>query len=101
MRHVAERVLGAVRALDLVARWGGEEFVVLAPGADAGPGHQLAERIRAAVGMQLLPTVGSGISISVGVANATIAEPLDAVFKRADEALYSAKRAGRNRVAAA
>lgn len=105
LAHVAGIIANSVRRSDLVARYGGEEFVVLLTGSDRTHGAELAERIRLAlaeapcrVGELLLP-----VTVSIGVAE--IRErvqfgesALDDVLARADQALYAAKTAGRDRV---
>lgn len=89
----------AVRREDLVFRYGGEEFLLLVPGGDPKSAASLAERVRQAV--QEDPQVGPwGLTVSVGVAVAdrfSASNPLG-LLRRADAALYQAKRTGRNRV---
>jgi diguanylate cyclase (GGDEF)-like protein len=100
LRDVAYALRKHLRSFELVYRLGGEEFLVVLPGIDAGGGHEVAERLRAAV-EQTMP-LGFKVTISVGL-SAARGEMVDyeAQFKAADEALYEAKRAGRNRVFAA
>jgi diguanylate cyclase (GGDEF)-like protein len=89
----------AVRREDLVFRYGGEEFLILLPGSDRDLAARLAERVRNAV--QEDPHVGPwGLTVSLGVAVAdrfSASNPLG-LLRRADAALYQAKRTGRNRV---
>ena len=103
LRRVAGAIVSAVRADDVPARFGGEEFVVLL--RDPGPGVavEVGERIRAAVGALDLRRLGvPGISVSIGVAVANRKdEPIETLIDIADQALYRAKRAGRDRVVAA
>jgi diguanylate cyclase (GGDEF)-like protein len=103
LRAVAGAIVSAVRADDVPARFGGEEFVVLL--RDPGPGVavEVGERIRAAVaGLDLRRLGVSGISVSIGVAVANRPdEPIATLIDVADQALYRAKRAGRDRVVAA
>jgi diguanylate cyclase (GGDEF)-like protein len=91
----------AVRRQDLVFRYGGEEFLILVPGADRESAAALAERVRLAV--QDDTTAGPWhLTVSAGVAVAdrfSAGSPLG-LLRRADAALYQAKRAGRNRVVA-
>lgn len=100
LRELAERLQAEVRGRDLVARAGGEEFVVLLPGADRHAALGVAERIRAAVADRafLLPSGPLWITISIGCATGS---PEATLLARADEALYAAKHAGRNRVSLA
>jgi diguanylate cyclase (GGDEF)-like protein len=94
--RVADAIRGHVRASDLAVRWGGEEFVVVLPGACADAAHGFAERVRAAVAAS-----AGGLTISAGVAAAD--GPLDprGLLAAADDALYAAKRTGRDRTVVA
>lgn len=97
----AQTVLQQVRKVDLVARLGGEEFVVLLPNISAEHATALAERIRAAFAGQALKVGGQTVhfSVSIGVAQFDPAElSLNTWLARADAALYQAKAQGRNRV---
>jgi diguanylate cyclase (GGDEF)-like protein/putative nucleotidyltransferase with HDIG domain len=99
--EVARRIESAVRTYDHVARWGGEEFCVVAPGLmDDAPLLRISEAIRAAVARSPID-VGGGtilsVTISTGAARATTElASAEAVTHAADRALYSAKRRGRN-----
>ena len=105
---VLQAISGAIersirRPGDLGARYGGEEFMALLPETDLAGAAIIAERIRAAVSALAIPHVGSAfghVSISIGVASARPCQGSDesALVKEADETLYEAKRAGRNRV---
>lgn len=99
--RTAHWLAAEVRGADVVARVGGEEFLVLMPGA-AGPAAQaLAERLRAGLAA-LVPAAPGGspvLTVSIGVAEAGARDAgPDGLLRRADEALYRAKAAGRNRV---
>ena len=89
------------RPYDVIARWGGEEFVVALPGADAAGARSSAERLRIAIA-QLVVRDGAGepipLTASIGVAERRSHEPLDVTVDRADRAMYCAKIGGRNRV---
>ncbi|MDP2763381.1 MAG: diguanylate cyclase, partial [Brevundimonas sp.] len=92
-----------VRAIDLPCRLGGEEFVVVMPGASLEHATQVADRIRRDIGGQPFPIMGGAesltITVSVGVAASAGADDTpDALLKRADEGVYEAKERGRNRV---
>lgn len=91
------------RAQDIVARWGGEEFLVLLPATDAAAAWALAERVRKAVTAQPLAPQGAPITatLSLGVAVVHANEPLASAIARADGALYRSKEQGRNRVTSA
>jgi diguanylate cyclase (GGDEF)-like protein len=84
--------------MDTGARWGGEEMLVLFSGSDAARARVAAERIRAAVADCRAPDLPP-VTLSGGVAEWQADEPLEATIKRADEQLYQAKAAGRDRVA--
>ncbi len=95
LKSVAATVNGAVRGTDVVARYGGEEFAVLYRGAELETAAQLSERLRAAV--ESLPATYRQITISIGVAQFDdTVEGGEELIRRADTALYAAKRAGRN-----
>jgi two-component system cell cycle response regulator len=90
------------RKVDVVARWGGEEFVVALSGAAAEGAHIAAERLRQTI-EELEVARPSGeppvkLTISLGLATHRLGEPLDSVVDRADRAMYGAKTMGRNRV---
>ena len=98
--HLAAVLRADLRAADVLARMGGEELLVLAPNTAYATAAELAERLRHRVeaqplriGQRLLP-----MTISVGVAQRRDGETIEAWLARADAAMYSAKRAGRNRV---
>jgi diguanylate cyclase (GGDEF)-like protein len=98
---VAEALRGALRTEDLAARWGGEEFVLLLVGTAPDAAFSAAERIRAALAALPLSHQERAFTItaSIGVATAHGAMDLASVVQQADDALYAAKAAGRNRVA--
>ena len=88
------------------ARMGGEEFLVICPGTPLEGAAQLAERIRAAVEANVVPTEAftqRTVTVSLGVSCSSVdgVGSIDTLIKSADEAVYQAKRLGRNRVAAA
>jgi diguanylate cyclase (GGDEF)-like protein len=98
LADVADRLRTTLRAFDLFYRSGGEEFVVLLPGADLAHATELAEALRAAVAHA--PVGGHHVTMSFGVAASSREESFDyeTVFGAADTALYAAKDGGRNRV---
>ena len=101
LRAIAATMAGAVRAYDVVARWGGEEFLVLCPGIEAPDLMRLAERLRALVERSDLRLGDGGslaLSVSIGAAAARAGDCADTLLGRADAALYRSKAEGRNRV---
>jgi diguanylate cyclase (GGDEF)-like protein/PAS domain S-box-containing protein len=90
----------SLRASDVLARFGGEEFVVLFPETHAEPARAVVERIQASLRVSEVPGAARPIrfTISGGVAEHRPAEGLDVLLRRADAALYQAKREGRDRV---
>lgn len=105
LREFAVRLATNVRAIDLPCRYGGEEFVVVMPGASLEAAERVADRIRRDVGGAPFRVMGGrellNVTISAGVA-ATEGphDTPEALLKRADEALYEAKTSGRDRVIA-
>jgi diguanylate cyclase (GGDEF)-like protein len=95
--EIAKQMGKRLRATDILFRYGGEEFLVLASGVSADGGRILAEELRGAIQNARLGELPM-ISISVGVAEYTLPESIDEWLHRADEALYRAKANGRNRV---
>ena len=101
LRHIARLMSTTFRQVDVVARIGGEEFAVLLPAADLASAQRVAERLRAALEAQPAPTDAGPVrcTVSIGIATMDEATPsVEALLKRADEALYAAKHRGRNRV---
>jgi two-component system cell cycle response regulator len=98
---VAERIQGAVREEDVTGRWGGEEFLVMLPDEDPSGALTAADRIRAQVGETpvLVEHARIAVTVSVGCASRRPGDDADTLLRRADQALYDAKRAGRNAVA--
>ncbi len=104
LRDFATRLKRNTRGVDLACRLGGEEFVIIMPDTDLPAALHVAERVRRCTAQDAFQIDSSGRSIpvtaSVGVATLeTVTETAESLFKRADLALYAAKREGRNRVA--
>jgi diguanylate cyclase (GGDEF)-like protein len=98
LAELAARMRTVLRAYDSAYRMGGEEFLVLVPGATPAETADLAERLRAAITSR--PVAGVPVTMSFGVAATAAGEgfAFPALYARADAALYEAKRGGRNRV---
>ncbi len=103
--EVARRMTLALRTYDAVGRYGGDELLIVLPGLDAAAATELAERLRSRVAAVPVSAAGQDIpvTITLGATSSSGSGPADvgALVNAADEAMYSAKRAGRNRVAAA
>ena len=99
LKEVAGIVKVNTRASDVAARWGGDEFMLLAPGTDSRSASKIAERIRAQVERHKIQLEGDevGITISAGIVSyPTHASAVEELLKKADEAMYNAKRGGKN-----
>ena len=102
LRALANAAAATIRRSDLLYRYGGEEFVVLAAHTKALGAQMLAERIREAVAsIRTIRGREVKLSVSIGVAELAEGDTADSLFERADEAMYQAKASGRDRVAAA
>ncbi|MEM8561648.1 MAG: GGDEF domain-containing protein [Pseudomonadota bacterium] len=101
LRQIAEVIARLCRSSDVVARTGGEEFLLILPDTDLDAARILAERIRVAIGERplLVDSQRIGVTVSLGVASIIGATGLDELTQEADRALYLAKQGGRNRVA--
>jgi two-component system cell cycle response regulator len=100
LRHVAERMRLNLRTVDTVARYGGEEFVVVMPDTPPHLAEMVAERLRKAIADTAIVTPATSLSVTISLGVAQVrdgGDSADELFQRADRALYSAKRAGRNR----
>ena len=93
----AALVVKSVRASDIVARWGGEEFVLLFPNATADVAAGIAEKLRKLIEMTAFPQVGK-VTASFGVTHFMGQDDAESMIRRADKAVYMAKENGRNRV---
>ena len=101
LRAVAQRILANIRSFDMAARLGGEEFVVVMPDTPPEDAMAAAERLRAKIAESPLAVVGGRaicVTASLGVAASIRGDESATLLKRADQALYAAKRDGRNRV---
>ena len=103
LRQLTDICIRVLRRVDIVVRWGGEEFLALLPETGRLEAGRAAERIREAVAAAEIAVEGSlpiTMTVSIGVAEATGSDPHD-VVRRADAALYAAKNDGRNRIVVA
>jgi diguanylate cyclase (GGDEF)-like protein len=95
LQEVTKVLSGNTREADVIARFGGEEFVVLLPGIDLAGAIACAQRLHQSIrSITLLPT---GVTVSIGIAESLPPEELDVLINRADHALLQAKTSGRNR----
>jgi two-component system cell cycle response regulator len=103
LKEFSRRLKKAVRGIDLACRYGGEEFVVVMPDTDIAMATMVAERLRRRIAIEPFPinqharTIQATISIGIAAMRSCEERPAE-IIKRADQALYRAKREGRNRV---
>lgn len=95
LKNVASLVSKTLRSSDLLGRWGGEEFVCMLPHTDSAAALAVAEKVRDAISSSRISPVRS-VTASFGVATYRGAETIESFIKRADEAMYQAKRYGKN-----
>jgi diguanylate cyclase (GGDEF)-like protein len=100
LQELSERMRAVSRDSDVLTRWGGEEFVVVLPNTTLAQAARVAERLRRAVAESPFQTSAGKlwVTLSAGVAGLRRGEGAEALLRRADQALYVAKRAGRDRV---
>ena len=99
LKQIAALVKKRIRKSDFIARWGGEEFVILLPGTHLKEAKEVAELLRATIEREMFETVGN-ISCSFGVAVLEKNESSEDLIRRVDRLLYQAKESGRNCVVA-
>ena len=105
LRELARRIRQTVRGIDMACRLGGEEFVIVLPETDMALAYHIAERVRQSICNEVfaIPSAGINLDVTISIGIAALEEPednADTILKRADKALYRAKRDGRNRVVA-
>jgi diguanylate cyclase (GGDEF)-like protein len=97
LKNVVNVINSNIRHTDIFARWGGEEFLILCPETDSENALILSEKLRRAIEVTVFKKVGK-VTCSFGVASYEDDEAGDSFLKRVDNALYTAKDEGRNRV---
>jgi diguanylate cyclase (GGDEF)-like protein len=103
LQEVSTRLLDAVRTHDAVGRYGGEEFLILLSGCDSKNLKERAEHVRRRISGSPFPTTAGPLEVSISAGGTTVELwdqriPIERLLKQADEALYGAKAAGRDRV---
>ena len=101
LQELAARMRASVRNIDMVCRTGGEEFIAVLPATDLRVAEKIAERMRKAISARPFNAAAVPINITVSIGIAAIEGPdgnIEELLKRADQALYRAKRDGRNRI---
>ena len=99
LKEIVKEIGAEVRANDILARWGGEEFLLLLPATEGGSALILAERVRARIEGRTwrYGAVSFRATVTLGLSVAAIDDSAESLVKRADVALYEGKNAGRNR----
>lgn len=97
LTEIASLLSTQIRNRDTLGRWGGEEFMVIAPGLPPNAALELGERLRTTIEQATFPKAGS-LTISIGVSELEVGTPTQTAVDAADHALYRAKNLGRNRV---
>jgi two-component system cell cycle response regulator len=100
LRETARRMLGSLRSYDALGRYGGEEFLIVAPGCNLHQTAQLADRLRNSVSGSPIDSSGDALAVtlSFGAADISVGQKPDEILRAADMALYTAKKCGRDRV---
>jgi diguanylate cyclase (GGDEF)-like protein len=100
LRQLGDRLRALSRLADVALRWGGEEFLILMPETDGRRAREVAERLRVGIGGMPYATASGDqfVTLSIGVASLRPGDDAGALLRRADDALYQAKRGGRDRV---
>ena len=105
IRRVAASIAHTLRRSDLGARWGGDEFAIVMPNASPAAAQHLAERLMAHLREQQTDDTDAPVTVSIGIATfdpASNSDPnIERLARAADDALFAAKRSGRNRIRAA
>ena len=98
LKHAVERLINGIRETDLLGRWGGEEFLIVSPATEISEARHLAGRLCTNLSGSRVQAgeISVAVTGSFGVTRYRIGEGLDACLKRTDDALYAAKKQGRN-----
>lgn len=98
LKHVVDSIQSVLRKHDLIARWGGEEFLIMLPGTDIDNARMVAGKIRNCVRAKTFYYMEKSfiVTITIGVAQHKAGDDLDSLIKRADEAMYCGKKSGKN-----
>jgi diguanylate cyclase (GGDEF)-like protein len=99
LKIFTEKIRKNIREVDIFARWGGEEFMILMPNVKITDANSIAEKLRKVIETTNIKVIDS-LTASFGVTNFGNGDTMESFIKRADEALYQAKNKGRNAVAA-
>ena len=97
LQEVVRLSMETIRQADTLARWGGEEFMVLLPRTDGDMAYTMGERLRKCIAEHVFADADH-LTVSVGVTSLGQVDTIDSLLKRVDEALYTAKKSGRNLV---
>lgn len=95
--HLAQILQSEIRSIDILGRWGGEEFVIICPNTEAPEALALANRLREQLKVNAHPELG-WIKMSFGISGSLPGDTVDSILQRANRALYQAKTEGRDRV---
>ncbi|MGB3751842.1 MAG: sensor domain-containing diguanylate cyclase [Arcobacteraceae bacterium] len=100
LKLISKEIKSSLRNIDIIARWGGEEFVILLPNIKIEDGQKLTERIRLVIehSIQIQELLSSNITVSIGITEFKEHDTIDTIVKRADEAMYTSKKMGKNQV---
>lgn len=98
LKEVAGVLKDNIRGNDILARWGGEEFILLLDGVGIEIGYVVAEKMNKKLKEKIIPEIGRNITASIGISSNVMGLSMDEIRIQADKALYEAKRNGRNQV---
>ncbi|MBN2332966.1 MAG: GGDEF domain-containing protein [Deltaproteobacteria bacterium] len=103
LRKLANFIKGSLRTSDFISRFGGEEFIAILPSTSLEQAHQVAEKMRLLLGKKVFETENGTlkikITVSMGISQCQAGDTVDNLIKRADDALYRAKKSGKNMIA--